>query len=789
MLNKNNRLILLLILLPLVLSACSMPWKRKAEPATLVFPDAVVDEKTEVAEPEPVADTNEIRKFSDYGELAAWLAENSNPEAFLFRNSFQAMVDGVSTKTMTAVNERASADSSDLNYSQTNNQVAGVDEADIIKTDGSYVYALVRNDLLIIKVAPPASSEIVGKISFKSRPQDIFIDGKYLAVFGSDDQISAMPFFERIRRYNPYSFFMVFDLTNPAQPELTRDLKFEGSYKTARLIGDYVYFITAAPGAYIAHEPLVPRLIDNGVEVSSDCLSGAKCFQPNVYYFDMPYDSYDFTNIAAININDAAEPISSEIYLLNSGQELFVSEKNIYVTYTQNLSEYEIEQDVKKTVVSSLLNDEEKQRITDIEAAPGHVLNKHEKKSKVAQIIDRYFSSLKASEQKKIFSDIDQALEKKLAEEAERLERTVIHKVGINGSKLEYLAMGEVPGRLLNQFSMDEFEGNFRIATTRSEQWSRLSDVSAPSYNNLYVLDEELKIIGRLEKLATTERIYSVRFLGKRAYIVTFKQTDPLFAISLVDPTKPSVLNAIKVPGFSNYLHPVDSTGNKLFGLGRHTVETPGGGVKVMGVKLSLYDFTDTSKPQELDSFLIGEADSDSIALTDHRAFLYSKEKNLLVIPAVLRENGRLAFAGSLVFTVEQDKLSLKGRIDHSAGGYFAQPDFWGGYSYYDNTVKRSLYINNNLYTFSNKFLKINSLDDLSEVKSLQLTSGGDDYIISPVTPQTEETGAATSTPPSQTTEDEAGVDPEGLSEPDEPVDPVDPVTEPTAPDMPPVSP
>jgi len=747
--NQKKRLLLLLILMPFLLSACSMPWKKKPEPPTLVFPEVPVEgakeEETETIVP---AESSKVKKFADYQELAAWMAENSNPESFL-RRDFSTMDSVMSLE----VNQTLKSESTTSDYSQTNNQVAGVDEPDIIKTDGSYIYALVRNELLIIKASPAISSEIVGKISFKSRPQDIFISGSNLAVFGSDDQINTLPFYKDIRRYNPYSFFMIFDVSKPENPSIVRDLKFEGRYSAARLIGDHVYFITSTPGSYVANEPLVPRLIDGGVEVSSDCKADGKCFAPSVYYFDIPYSSYDFTSISSINIKDATEPVSGDIYLLNSGQELFVSENNIYITYTQYLSEYEIEQAVKKDIVTPLLSAEDKQRVADIEASPSHVLNVHEKKSKVAQIIDRYLASLSATEQKKIANDIDKGLEKRMTLEAETMEQTIIHKVSVKGSQLEYSAMGQVPGRLLNQFSMDEFEGNFRIATTRSAQWSRLSDESAPSYNNLYVLDEGMKIIGRLEKLATTERIYSVRFLGERAYIVTFKQTDPLFAISLADPTKPQVLNAIKVPGFSNYLHPVDSTGNKLFGLGRHTEETANGGVSIKGIKLSLYDFTDTSKPQELDSFLIGDSSTDSIALSDHRAFLYSKDKNILVIPAVMREGGQLVFAGSLVFTVLDDKLDLKGRIDHSTGGYVAQPDFWRGYSYYDNTVKRSLYINDNLYTFSNKYLKINSLDDLSEVKSVQLTSGGDDYIITPMPPIEDDALPVPETEPTPETE------------------------------------
>ncbi len=740
MFNKTRRLLLLLLIMPLVISACSLPWKKKAPDQPVVFPAVTGTEGAEEAESEAPLETNQIRKFSDYEELAAWLAENSNPESALTRGplSFGLAMDSSSLKSPAGeAGQSLAVNSSD--YSTTNNQVKGVDEADIIKTDGSHIYALVRNELLIIKVAPATGSEIVSKITFQSRPEDIFIQGDALAVFGADEQIYSQPFYESFRRYNPYAFFKVFDISDPVNPKVMRDLSFEGSYKAARLVGDYVYFVTETYGSYIANEPLVPRVIDGGQILALSCDGAAKCFTPSVYYFDIPYDSYSFNSITAINLKDAAEPVSGEIYLMNGGQNLYVSGQNIYITYAQYLDEYDLEQLVKRELIYARLSEADQERVADIEASPGHVINIHEKKMKTAQIIDRYLASLTAAEQKTIATEIDAALAKKLSEKAAEMEKTVVHKIAISGNRLEYRAMGEVPGQLLNQFSMDENGEYFRLATTRSAQWSRLSGSTSSSYNNVYVLDKDLKIVGRLENLATTERIYSVRFLGDRAYLVTFKQTDPLFAISLADPTKPTVLNAIKVPGFSNYLHPVDSSGNKLIGLGRDTEETASGGVNVKGLKLSLYDFSDTAKPRELDNYLIGDSSSDSIALSDHRAFLYSAAKNILVIPAVLRENGRLNFAGALVFSIENDRLSLKGRIDHSVGGRYTQPDYWNGYNYYDNTVKRSLYINDNLFTFSNKFLKINSLADLTELKTLELTVGGDDYIITPLTPGSDQ--------------------------------------------------
>lgn len=757
---RKGKIILLFIVLPLLLSACTMPWKKKPV-ADTSFPDVTVpagQAAPEASSAEPI--TSQVKKFADYQELEAWLEEHSSSGAI--RN---LAYDGMKTAVPEAGVQHGGGEG---DFSTTNNQVAGVDEADIIKTDGEHIYALVRNELLIIKAAPVGEAKIMSRISFKARPQDIFVNGGFLAVFGADDQISALPAYSSFRRYNPYSFFKVFDVSNPAAPQEVRDLDFEGSYKTARLIGDYVYFVTETYGSYSPSEPLVPRLLDKGQVVSSDCSGTAKCFAPNVYYFDIPYNSYSFTSVTAINVKDASEPASGDIYLLDSSQNLYVSEHNIYITYTQYLNEYELEGQIKRELLYPRLSEGERRRIDDIEAAPSHVLGAAEKEVKVGQIIDRYLASLDDNAAKSVAEEIDAALAAKLQEKAAEMEKTVVHKIAITGNRLQYQAMGEVPGQLLNQFSMDEHGDYFRLATTRSQQWSRLSDTSSASYNNLYVLGPDMKIVGRLENLATTERIYSVRFLGDRAYIVTFRQTDPLFAISLADPTKPAVLGALKVPGYSNYLHPADASGNKLIGFGRDTEETVGGGVKTKGLKLSLYDFTDTTKPKELASYIIGDGTSDSIALSDHRAFLYSDSRDLLVVPAVLRDNGQLSFSGSLVFSVSDSGLELKGRIDHSAGGKQSASDFWDGYSYYDNTAKRSLYIGDNLYTFSNNFLKINSLNGLNEVKSLRLTSGGDDYIITPsqpeaptepekptegpatTTPPVEDSGAATSTLPTE---------------------------------------
>ena len=222
------------------LSACTFPWKKAASPAG----NTQTEEEAATTPSETAASTGtgKLKKFNDYNELAEFLAANDNPTAVAVRASAGLAKSGAMAVPAVSAESVSQTDSSQpnnsLDYSATNNQVAGVDEPDIIKTDGRYIYALVRNELSIINVSTPAESKVVSKITFKSRPQDIFINGNFLAVFGNDSSIYSQEAYKSFRRQNAYLFFKVFDISDPANPKQVRDLDFEGSYRDARLIGD-----------------------------------------------------------------------------------------------------------------------------------------------------------------------------------------------------------------------------------------------------------------------------------------------------------------------------------------------------------------------------------------------------------------------------------------------------------------------------------------------------------------------------------------------------------------------
>ena len=723
-------------------------------------------------------DQTKIKKFANYDELKDFLAQA--PESGAYFGGGMAMArdavglavptapSGISEELMNAgLSQKSMQAGSD--YSTTNVQVAGVDEADIIKTDGKYIYAVSGKSIFITEVYPADSAKIISKIELKSTPQNLYLNGDSLVVLGQDDAIYAKMQGELKRivpsRSSQYAFLKVFDISDKKNPKQVRDLDFEGSINNSRMIGDYVYAVTTTY-SYGGDMP-IPIILENG-EALPTAVGSPRCNCPAVYYFDIPYQSYNLTSIAAINVKDNAKPVKSEVYLLDGNQNMYVSQNNIYIAYTKYINEYQLVLEAMKEMIVPRLNAKDQAQVKKIENTDNDVLSKQEKLAKIGQLIQKYQMTLPQAEQENLQKELEAKMKQKYTDISKELEKTVIHKIAIDKDSLKYQTVGEAAGAVRNHFSMDENGEYFRIATTKNRTWSQFADESGQqeSYSNLYVLDKDLKVVGRVENLAPGERIYSVRFMQDRAYMVTFRQTDPLFAIDLKDPKNPKVLGKLKIPGFSNYLHPYDDT--MIIGIGKDTEETTitpdcaelplgspsnelnidclpqPGRVITKGIKISLFDVSDVANPKESAKYVLGDSGSDSIALHDHKAFLFSRDKNLLVIPVQLLDGSdcdsmkgpcpavirQINFNGAAVFHIEKDKIELKGKIDHMDGD-LGEAGSWYGYGYYGSNVLRSLYIKEILYTMSNKFLKSNKLDDLSEVKKLELKKeSSNDYII-----------------------------------------------------------
>jgi inhibitor of cysteine peptidase len=299
---------------------------------------------------------------------------------------------------------------------------------------------------------------------------------------------------------------------------------------------------------------------------------------------------------------------------------------------------------------------------------------------------------------------------------------TSIYRVSIDNGNLAFQAKGSVAGSVLNQYSMDEFNGYFRLATTN---WMDTTQ------NTVNVLDMNLKTVGTLElkNAEVRETIQSTRFIGDKAYVVTFEQKDPFFVLDMSNPAAPRVAGKLEIPGYSSYLHPYDE--NHIIGLGMENNT----------VKLSLFDVTNVNNPIEITKYIVQGDYSSSQALYEPKAFLFNKAKQLLVIPVSITRYGVVSdggvvppsttdgtasssiaqgsyWDGAYVFklTVEGG-FELRGGITHQSN---TTQQYW--YGDYNMMVNRALYIENTLYTVSNAKVKLNSLTDLTQIAEVKLS-------------------------------------------------------------------
>jgi len=553
---------------------------------------------------------------------------------------------GFAVPEMATMDAATAASNGGFDYSTTNIQVEGVDEADLVKTDGRCIYLVAEDTVHIIRAYPPEEARLVSSIELDGWVLNIYVNGDKLVVIQAEDPYVHRPWPVPEELWGEVTKVHVYDISDRVSPPLDRTVTSDGYLLDSRMIGDHVYVVTQRTNLiYNDSDVWLPRFKsgDQVMEVEADM----------IYYANMTDCWYSFTNVLAVNVQDPDEPIGYETFLLGSSSTLYASRENIYL------------------------------------AAPSW-------------------------------------------DETDPMggEVTRIFKVTVDGRKIEYTADGRVPGRVLNQFSMDEHDGYFRIAT-QSGRATRTGGYTTS--NDVYVLNASLGVVGSLTGLAPGENLHSARFMGDRCYLVTFKKVDPLFTIDLSDPEDPEVLGKLKIPGYSDYLHPYDE--DILIGIGKETVEAEEGDFAwYQGVKISLFDVSDVENPRELAKIEIGNRGSDTAALHDHKAVLFSRERNLLVIPILVAEvdpddyagqppdnaYGEYVYQGAYVFHISpEDGIQVRGRVSH-----IDDPDVYLKSGYYldsDLTVERSLYIEDTLYTLSQGMVKMNALGDLTAVGEVQL--------------------------------------------------------------------
>lgn len=585
----------------------------------------------------------------------------------------------------------AETSSIEVIYSNTNIQVKGVDEGDKVKTDGKNIYRINKQSVEIIKAYPVEDMKTLKIIKFNDNnnvfyPNEIYVDANYMVVIGACNYRESIESIKetKVKTGETQELIDIKDGARISSPfvwkntvrAIVYDISDINNIKVIRKVETDGYTLATRKIGNMLYIVSNKNLNYYGKNTSNiipgyiDSAIGEEYVK--VEYKDIHYlkDSVqaNYLMLTAIKLDKPKEPAT--IYAcLGGGDHIYMSKENLYISAQDN--------------------------------------NKNS-----------------------YYKFMDQMIEKKGI-----TDKTNIYKFQLKDGKFEFMATGQVKGTILNQFSMDENNKYFRIATTTSGAWN--DNLQEGSKNNVYILDNELNLKGKLEDMAIGEKIYSVRFMGDKGYVVTYKNIDPLFVIDLKDVSNPTVLGELKIPGFSSYLEPYDE--NHIIGIGKDTeeivikdkegkiVDTR---VIEKGIKLSLFDITDYKNPKEKFNTIIGDAGTYSEALNNHRALLFSKEKNILAFPisvVKIEEDsnnksiyGNEEFQGAYVYNIDLvNGFKLRGSITHILPGGFNKEDYQSSYG---RNIQRVLYINNMLYTISNDVIMANDIETLLEKNKIEVS-------------------------------------------------------------------
>ena len=725
----NSKIIIpLTVIISVVITAgiiYSIEFEQSSETSEISSPPEII--YVEKQDSEFFEGTDNIKKISSPEELKKII-----DTTLLFRNNFD---DRVFTPNMIIAEdvmvemEESSFDFSDsipvqsvgksisenIEYSTTNVQVKNVDEPDYLKNDSKYVYIVSKNTLSIIDAYPAESAKLILKIALDIESQyieNMFLNEDRLVIFyndQSDDEIIPLYDFVPRRSYSPITHALIVDVSDKENPSILKDYSIDGNFRDARMIGNYVYFVTNSNIDY--QYPKFPVILEDSVPIIT----------PDAFYFDNREQFSNFNTLTAIDV--FGDTINSETFLMGYSGTFYVSEDNFYLTYQQNLpfTYYEnSEQDRFFDVIVPLLSKNIQEEIKIIQNDPN--TNSSTKWIKISELMQESYNKMDKKEKEELFEQIREKLTEYDIKNQEESRKTIIHKISIEQGKIEYVAKGSVPGRLLNQFSMDQNEDRFRVATT-TEYYTQYQGMTRA--NAVYVLDEELNLVGGLDEIAPDESIFSARFIDDRLYLVTFQQIDPFFVIDLSEDT-PKILGELKIPGFSNYLHPFDE--DHIIGIGRDTKEIGNERVQQLGIKIALFNVENVNEPKVVDDIIVGDSSTSSEALHNHKAFFFDKTKKIISIPI----NGNIdtldslneklitpeynRWSGFYVFDLdEKEGFSTKGTITHSNNEG----------RYYGLNNARTFFIGDVLYTASEDYLKMNDIDELKEINSVKLGNTG----------------------------------------------------------------
>ena len=598
------------------------------------------------------------------------------------QNQYRSGWFGLQAPTAAAEDDTAAGgtNSDDSNeYTTTNVQEAGVDEADLIKTDSTYFYIVKDQTLRIVRATPADQLAEVGRLNFDVYPSEMYLRGSKLILLAQHitQYGGGWGAPRQADRYLVSSELTVIevDVSDPANPTESKRVELDGTLVDSRLTNDRLILVLTIAADVpedenavddLELEEFLPQMRDAGG--ARAMIGWADCLHPE------NADGYGLAAVITLDADDI-ETIVEQVAAVAAASTIYASTEALYLAN----GDYTAWGDERET--------------------------------------------------------------------------TEIHKFTFGGDgAARYSASGRVPGRLLNQFSLGEYGGYLRVASHvyESSGWGWLggdvavgvassggagdgttAQANRPSeYNAVYVLaeaDGELSIVGQVEGIAPYETLHAARFLGDHGFLVTFHKIDPLFVIDLTDPTEPQVVGELEIPGFSDYLHPVDDT--HLIGVGKYTSPTDEGFDWFGGVQISLFDVSDWANPTVVQQIELGSRGSYSEIDYTHKAFTYRPAAGVLAVPVHLRaagdspwEYGEAEFSGIVAFSVDRENgFTELGRIEAVGADQIGDPA-WNPWWWSDvqHPWMRSVIIGDELYGVSPYGVVTAPLVDLETTQQIE---------------------------------------------------------------------
>ena len=563
-------------------------------------------------------------------------------------------------------------------FSTTNLQEVGVDESDTLKSDGTNFYIAKGKSLRIIQATPRDGMSEISRVEFDDELDSLYLVGQRVIVLGRKYSTSSGGV--EIMIWPPYYAnaavrVTTVDVSNPAQPTKVAENVLDGALVSSRLTdGKLILVLTIVPP--LPANPTVFSVnaltLDSVLPKMQTSAGRSDLIVPENWYRPDSPDGYRTTAVVTLDASNV-ESVLGSVAVVADAQTVYASTEAVYAVSNHY--------------------------VYDPNNGYGN--------------------------------------------------RTTIHKFAFNTQGIaEYVASGELPGTLLNQFSLGEYNGLLRVATnvsilgaliTPTPIGSTVSSATAQAgvsppqaYNAVYVLGQNgasLDVTGKVENIAPGETLHSARFLGNHGFLVTFHKVDPLFILDLTDPANPVVAGELKIPGFSDYLHPVDET--HLIGVGKYTLPTNQGFDWFQGIQISLFDVSDWSHPQAIQQITLGGRGSEAEVERTHKAFTYLPDSGLLALPVQVYsveqspyQLGQLEFDGVVAYHVDLAMgFTELGRLpsvtNEPLAGYYRVYTPW----------RRAATIGNVLYAVTPEGVRAADLASLDATNSVTLTPEPDEII------------------------------------------------------------